>query len=124
MDDIAIPLSSPDVTEAEIEAVVEVMRGRHLSLGPKGPEFENCFKRYLGVEEAVGVSSGTAGLHCALLGLGIGPGDEVVTTPFSFIASSNVIKMVGATPVFVDIESSSLNMDVEKAARAITGKTR
>jgi perosamine synthetase len=124
MDDIQIPLSSPDITDAEIDAVVEVMRTRHLSLGPKIPEFENAFRRYLGVDEAVAVSSGTAGLHCVMASLGIGPGDEVITTPFSFIASSNVIKMVGATPVFVDIESSTLNMDVAKAAKAITPKTR
>src|ERR1041384_5515052 len=102
MDEIQIPLSSPDVGEAEIQAVVDVMRTRHLSLGPKVPEFEGEFKRYLGVDEAVAVSSGTAGLHCCMVALGIGPGDEVVTSPFSFIASANVIKMVGATPVFVD----------------------
>jgi perosamine synthetase len=127
MDEIHIPLSSPDVGEAEIQAVVDVMRTRHLSLGPKVPEFENAFKRYLGVDHAIAMSSGTAGLHCCLLGLGIGQGgagDEVVTTPFSFIASSNVIKMVGATPVFVDIDPITLNMDVEKAAKAITPKTR
>jgi perosamine synthetase len=70
------------------------------------------------------VSSGTAGLHCCLLALGIGPGDEVVTTPFSFIASSNVIKMVGATPVFADIDPKTLNMDVAKAEAAITPKTK
>ena len=124
MDDIHIPLSSPDITEAEIQAVVDVLRTRHLSLGPKGPEFEATFQQYLGVDHAVAVSSGTAGLHCCLLALGIGPGDEVITTPFSFIASSNVIKMVGAKPVFVDIESSTLNMDVEKAEKAITSKTK
>ncbi len=124
MNDIQIPLSSPDITEAEVQAVVEVMRTRHLSLGPKVPEFEAAFQKYLGVDHAIAVSSGTAGLHCCLLALGIGPGDEVITSPFSFIASSNVIKMVGATPVFVDIESSSLNMDVAKAEKAITAKTK
>ncbi len=124
MDDIHIPLSSPDITDAEIDAVVDVLRTRHLSLGPKIPEFENAFRRYLGVEEAVAVSSGTAGLHCALLAMGIGPGDEVITSPFSFVASANVIKMVGATPVFVDIESSTLNMDAAKAAKAITPRTK
>lgn len=124
MDEIQIPLSSPDVTEAEIQAVVDVMRTRHLSLGPKVPEFEGEFKRYLGVDHAVAVSSGTAGLHCCMVALGIGPGDEVITTPFSFIASSNVIKMVGATPVFVDIDPKTLNMDVEKAEKAITPKTK
>ena len=100
------------------------MRTRHLSLGPKGPEFEQAFCKYLGVEHAVAMSSGTAGLHCCLLALGIGPGDEVITSPFSFIASSNVIKMVGATPVFVDIDPQSLNMDAEKAEKAITAKTK
>src|SRR6478672_8655761 len=114
MDEIQIPLSSPDVGEAEIQAVVDVMRTRHLSLGPKVPEFENAFRRYLGVDHAIAMSSGTSGLHCCLIALGIGPGDEVVTTPFSFIASSNVIKMVGATPVFVDIDPKTLNMDAEK----------
>ena len=74
MDEIHIPLSGPDITEAEIQAVVDVLRTRHLSLGPKGPEFEGTFQRYLGVEHAVAVSSGTAGLHCCLLALGIGPG--------------------------------------------------
>jgi perosamine synthetase len=119
-----IPLSSPDITDAEIQAVVEVMRTRHLSLGPKVPEFEGAFQKYLGVDHAVAVSSGTAGLHCALLAVNIGPGDEVITSPFSFIASANVIKMVGATPVFVDIESSTLNMDVAKAEKALTPKTK
>ncbi len=123
MDEIQIPLSSPDITEAEIQAVVEVMRTRHLSLGPKGPEFEEAFTQYLNVDHAVAVSSGTAGLHCCLLALDIGPGDEVITTPFSFIASSNVIKMVGATPVFVDIDPRTLNMDAEAAAKFITPKT-
>ena len=124
MDDIQIPLSSPDISEAEIQAVVEVMRTRHLSLGPKIPEFEEAFCRYLRVDHAVAVSSGTAGLHCCLAALGIGPGDEVITTPFSFIASSNVIKMVGATPVFVDIDPQTLNMDAERAEKAITTKTK
>ena len=124
MDEIHIPLSSPDITEEEIHAVVEVLRTRHLSLGPKGPEFEECFRRELGVDHAVAMSSGTAALHCCLSALGIGPGDEVVTTPFSFIASSNVIKMVGAKPVFADIESTALNMDVAKAEAVITEKTK
>jgi perosamine synthetase len=124
MSEFRIPLSSPDITEAEIQAVVDVMRTRHLSLGPKGPEFEHAFEKYLGVDHAIAVSSGTAGLHAALLALGIGPGDEVVTTPFSFIASSNVIMMVGARPVFADIDPQSLNMDVEKAAKLIGPKTK
>lgn len=124
MDEIQIPLSSPDITDEEIQAVVDVMRTRHLSLGPKGPEFEEAFRRELGVDEAVAMSSGTAGLHCCLLAMGIGPGDEVVTTPFSFIASANVIKMVGATPVFADIDPKTLNMDADAAEKVITPKTK
>lgn len=119
-----IPLSSPDITEVEVAAVVEVLRSRFLSLGPKGPEFEQAICQYLGVEHAVAVSSGTAGLHCCLISLGIGPGDEVITTPFSFIASSNVILMVGAKPVFVDIDPKSLNMDPDKVEAAITPRTK
>ncbi len=121
---IHIPLSSPDITDAEIQAVVDVMRTRHLSLGPKIPEFERAFQHHLGVDHAVAVSSGTAGLHCCLLAMGIGPGDEVITTPFSFIASANVILMVGAKPVFVDINSKSLNIDAEKLEKAITPQTK
>lgn len=119
-----IPLSSPDITDAEIQAVTDVLRTRFLSLGPKGPEFERAFCRYLGVDHAVAVSSGTAGLHCCLLSLGIGPGDEVVTTPFSFIATANAVLMTGATPIFADIDPQSLNLDVEKAAKLITPKTK
>lgn len=119
-----IRLSAPDITQLEIDAVLEVLHTPQLSLGPKIPEFENAFKRHLGVEHAVAVSSGTAGLHCCLLGLGIGPGDEVITTPFSFIASSNVILMVGAKPVFVDIDSKTLNINADKIEAAITPKTK
>ena len=124
MDEMQVPLSSPDITEEEIQAVVDVMRTRHLSLGPKGPEFERAFCHYLGVEHAIAMSSGTAGLHASLLALGIGPGDEVITTPFSFIASANVILMAGAKPVFADIDPKSLNIDVAKAERAFTPATK
>jgi len=123
-ENIQIPLSSPDITEAEIQAVVEVLRTRFLSLGPKIPEFEAQFQRYLGVDHAIAVSSGTAGLHCCLLAMGVGPGDEVLTTPFSFIASANVILMVGAKPVFVDIDPKTLNMNPDIMEKAITPRTR
>jgi perosamine synthetase len=123
-DNISIPLSSPDITEAEIRAVTEVMRTRYLTVGPKVLEFEQAFCHYLRVEHAIAVSSGTAGLHCSLLALGIGPGDEVITTPFSFIASANSILMVGAQPVFVDIDPRTLNMDPKKLEAAITPRTR
>lgn len=119
-----IPLSKPDITDLEIGMVVETLRSGRLSIGPMVERFETlvaaaCDRRY-----GVAVNSGTSGLHLALLALGIGPGDEVITTPFSFIASSNCLLFVGAKPVFVDIDPKSLNMDPEKVERAISPRTR
>jgi perosamine synthetase len=119
-----INLSGPDITRAEIDAVVAVMQTPTLSLGPKLVEFENRFADYIGRRFAVAVNSGTSGLHLALLALGIGPGDEVITTPFSFIATTNCILMVGAKPVFVDIDPVSYNIDAEGMAEKITPKTK
>lgn len=119
-----IPLSSPDITQKEIDAVVEVMQTPTLSIGPKILEFEKHCARISGRGYAVGVSSGTAGLHCAMLAAGIKPGDEVITTPFSFVASTNCILYVNATPKFVDIDPQTLNLDTEKLTAAITPKTR
>lgn len=119
-----IPLSRPDVTEWEIERVVEVLRSPNLSLGPTGRRFEEAFAGYLGRRRAVAVNSGTSGLHLSLLALGIGPGDEVVTTPFTFIASATSIMMTGARPVFVDIDPASLNVDPPRMEAAITSRTK
>jgi len=119
-----IYLSRPDITDKEIERVTEVLRGPNLSLGPLLPQFESDFARYLGRRRAVAVNSGTSGLFLSLLGLGIGPGDEVITTPFTFIASATSIMMTGATPVFVDIDPSSLNMDPRRVSSAISERTR
>ena len=119
-----IPLSAPDLGEAEIEAVVSVLRSSRLSLGPKKEEFEHNFASYIGVPHAVAVSSGTAGLHLSLLALKLGPGDEVLVPSFAFIAAANAIRYVGATPVFVDIDPLTLNLDPEKIAAAITPRTR
>ena len=119
-----IPLSQPDITESDIDAVAAVMRSGRLSIGPVQEEFEQMVAQRAGRTHGIAVSSGTAGLHLVLLSLGIGPGDEVITTPFSFIASSNCILMTGATPVFVDIDPSSLNMDPAKLEAAITSKTK
>ncbi len=119
-----VPLSRPDVTGAEIEAVLDVLRSGRLSIGPVQEEFESLVARRVGVRHAVACSSGTAGLHMAMVGLGIGPGDEVITTPFSFIASSNSILFVGAKPVFVDIDPSSLNMNPDAVEAAITPRTK
>jgi perosamine synthetase len=119
-----IPLSQPDITRLEIEAVLEVLNTTTLSIGPKLEEFEQACANLTGRRYAVGVSSGTAGLHCAMLAAGVGEGHEVITTPFSFVASANCILYVNAKPVFVDIDPMTLNLDVTKLAGAITPKTK
>ena len=119
-----IPLSRPDLSPLETSLVLEVMRNERLAIGPMTDEFEERVAAYVGTRHAVAVSSGTGGLFCVLKALGIGPGDEVITTPFSFVASTNVILHVGATPVFVDIEPVSLNMDPGLIERAITERTK
>lgn len=119
-----IPLSHPDITQREIDAVLDVLHTPTLSIGPKVEEFEAKAAAVTGRRHAVAVSNGTCGLHCAMVAAGVGPGDEVLTTPFSFVASANCILYVGATPVFVDIESKTMNVDVEMMATAITPKTK
>lgn len=122
--DIRVNLSRPDITDAEIQAVTDVLKGPNLSLGPKLGEFEDAFCKYTGRKRAVAVNSGTSGLYLCLKALGIGPGDEVITTPFTFIASVTTIMMVGAKPVFVDIDPTSLNMDPAQVEAKITDKTK
>lgn len=123
-DGFDIPLSLPDISDLEVELVADVLRSGRLSIGPMLDEFEELVAAQCGAHHGVGVSSGTSGLHLALLALGIGPGDEVITTPFSFIASANVILYVGATPVFVDIDPVTLNMDPKAIEPAITANTK
>lgn len=119
-----VHLSRPDITELEIQAVVDVLKTPNLSLGPKLGEFEQAFADYIGIKRAVAVNSGTSALHLCLIAMGVGPGDEVITTPFTFIATSNVALMVGAKPVFADIDPVSMNIDPEKIASKITSKTK
>jgi perosamine synthetase len=119
-----IPLSSPDITEAEVKAVTDCLTSGRLSIGPRQDRFEEMVAERTGRRHAVAVSSGTSGLHLILAGLGIGPGDEVITTPFSFIASANCILYVGATPVFADIDPKTLNLDPAKVEAAITPRTK
>jgi perosamine synthetase len=119
-----VHLSRPDITEKEIEAVCAVLRSPNLSLGPKLPEFEAAFAQYIGRKRAVAVNSGTSGLFLCLLSLGIGPGDEVIVPPFTFIASSNTIMMTGAKPVFVDIDPKTLNINPAKIEYKVTKKTK
>ena len=109
-----VPLSSPDIIEEDIKAVVGVMKTRCLSIGPKVVEFEKRMGSYVGGEYAVAVNSGTSALHLIIRGMGIGEGDMVITTPFSFIASSNCILFERARPLFVDIDEQTLNLDPDK----------
>jgi perosamine synthetase len=119
-----IPLARPDITEREIEAVVSVLRTPHLSLGPKLEEFERRLVEYIGVKYAVVVNSGTSALHLIIKALEIGEGDEVITTPFSFIASANCILFERATPVFVDIDPLTWNIDPNLIDARITDRTK
>jgi perosamine synthetase len=118
-----IPLASPELGAREEELVLEVLRSGRLSLGPTGERFERAFADFLGVDDAVAVSSGTAALHLGVRQLGWGPGDEVLTSPFTFVASSNCLLYEGARPVFVDVDPLTLNIDIDAAAAAVTEKT-
>jgi len=113
-----IPMSSPDLSEAEREAVAAVLRTPRLSMGSETEAFEAAFKAYTGCRRAIAVSSGTAGLHLCVRAAGITDGDLVLTTPFSFVASANVLLFERAIPVFVDVEIRTGNLDVEQLAEA------
>lgn len=119
-----IPLARPDITDVERDAVMRVLEGPILSLGPELDGFESELAACAGVNYAVATNSGTSALHLTMLALGIGPGDEVITTPFSFIASSNCILMVGATPVFADIDPLTLSLDPDEVKAKLTSRTR
>jgi perosamine synthetase len=118
-----IPVARPFVGAREEELVLEALRSRRLSLGPKLPEFEAAFGERLGARHVSAVSSGTAGLHLALRAAGVDAGDEVVTTPFSFVASANSVLYEGARPVFCDIDPRTLNIDPAAAAAAVGERT-
>lgn len=115
---------SPMIEEPEIAEVVDSLRSGWISTGPKVARFEEGFRRYVGSEHAKALNSCTAGLHLSLLVAGVKPGDEVITTPMTFGATANVIVNVGARPVFVDIDRSSMNIDPEGLQRAIGPATR
>jgi perosamine synthetase len=123
MDDV-IPLARPLLGEPEERAVLEVLRSGQLSLGPRLQEFERAFAARVGAPLACAVSSGTAGLHLALRAVGVGEGDEVVTSPFSFVASANAVLYERARPVFADIDPLTLNLDPQAAAAAVSERTR
>ncbi|MGH9532664.1 MAG: DegT/DnrJ/EryC1/StrS family aminotransferase [Terriglobales bacterium] len=111
-------MSSPDLTATEVAAVLDVLRTPQLSLGPRNEAFEGAFAEYLGAPLAAGVSSGTAGLHVALIAAGVADGDMVITTPFSFVASANCILYERAVPIFVDVDSATGNIDPAQVAGA------
>ena len=115
---IRVPLARPDISEAEVAEVVSVLRTPWLSMGPKLREFEEQFARFVGVPHAVGVANGTCGLHLALRAVGLRRGTDVITTPFTFVATANVLLLEGANPVFVDVDPLTFNLtprDVESA---------
>jgi perosamine synthetase len=119
-----IELSGPDITQVEQAAVAEVLASGRLSLGPKVEQFERAVADYCGTRHAVAVSSGTSALHLLIRAAGIGPGDEVITTPFSFVASANCVLFERGRPVFADIEPDTWNIAPTAIAAAITSKTR
>src|SRR3989338_9071554 len=117
-------MARPHIAAREKKYTREVLNSGVLSLGKKQELFEKKFAKFVGTKYACAVSSGTAGLHLAMIASGIGPGDEVITTPFSFVASANAILYVGAKPVFVDIDPVTYNMDPVKIEKKITKKTK
>lgn len=119
-----IPLSWPNLEDDDIQAVVEVLRSGRLSFGARQTQFEQLVSQRAQCAHGIAVSNATAALHLVLLALGIGPGDEVITTPFSRIATANAILYVGAKPIFVDIDPVSLNMDPKQIESAITPRTK
>jgi len=114
-----VPMSSPDLTDAEREAVAAVLRTPSLSMGGEILGFEAAFREYTGLKHAIGVNSGTAGLHLCVRAAGIGEGDLVITTPFSFVASANVLLFEHAVPIFVDVDPQTGNIDTELVSQAV-----
>lgn len=119
-----IPISKPLIGDAEKAAAMEVLESGILAQGPKVAELERQFRELAGTRHAIAVASGTAALHVAVLAHGIGPGDEVITTPFTFIASANCILYAGAKPVFVDVDETTFNIDPAAIEAAVTPRTR
>ncbi len=119
----SIPLARPKITEEDIDKVSNVLRSGTLVQGEEVLQLEKAIANYVGCKEAIAVSNGTASLHLSLIALGVGPGDEVIVPALSYIATANVVELVGAKPVFVDIKED-YNMDEKKIKAAITKKTK
>jgi dTDP-4-amino-4,6-dideoxygalactose transaminase len=122
--DTMLGFQPPAVGEEEVAAVAETIRSGWLTSGPKAVELERRLAEYLEAEHVLAVSSGTAALHLSLVALGVGPGDEVITSPITWPATANVIVHCGATPVFADVRDSDLNLDPRRAAEAVTERTK
>ena len=120
----AVPFAPPAIGMEEISEVVETLESGWLTTGPRVARFEAAFAAYTGAEHAIALNSCTAALHLSLLAAGIGPGDEVVTTPLTFCATANVVVHAGATPVFADIDARTFNLDPLTAGAAVTARTR
>src|SRR3989344_5238884 len=121
---IKIQLSKPAADDDDIKAVTDTLRSGTLVQGPKVAAFEKAFASYVGVAHAVAVSSGTAALHCAVHALGIGPGDEVITTPFTFIATASAALYERANVVFADIKADDFLIDPKEIAKKVTKRTK
>ena len=119
-----LPFSRPSISEEEIAAVGDVLRSGWITTGPKTKEFEARFAEYCGVKNALAVSSGTAAQHLLMLALGIGPGDEVITTPMTWATTANMVAAVGATPVFADVDERTFLLDPAEVAKKITPRTK
>ncbi len=119
-----IPVAKPNITQDDIDEVVKVLKSGQLSLGPYTTRFEEDFARAIGTRHAVAVNSGTSGLHLCMRAIGLKPGDEVVTTPFSFVASANCALFEGGKPVFADIDEKTYNIDPKLMKDAVTAKTK
>lgn len=124
MSNIKVPIAKPIIGDEEIENVVEVLKSGMIAQGPKVEEFEENFAEWVGAEYGIAVNSGTAALHVALLSCDIGPGNEVITTPFTFIASGNSILYTGAKPVFADIDLKTYTIDPDSIEDKITENTK
>ena len=120
----SLPFCLPSIGREEIDAVVGALKSGWLTLGPRVKEFERCFAQYVSAKHAVAVNSCTAALHLALVAVGIDSGDEVITTPYTFAATGEVILYMGATPVFVDIDKKTYNIDVTKIEEKLTSRTK
>ena len=124
MRDEFLPFAQPDLDGSEISRVVQVLEGGWLTTGPQTRDFESRFASFVGCRHAVAVNSCTAAMHLALEAMGVGPGDEVITSPYTFAATGAVVQHLGATPVFVDVLDDTLTMDPDLAAAAVTSRTR